>query len=319
MNFDKNLGSSPYNPSMHNSCVSSLKDFGEYYQLSLCKFLSDGGRKPEDPRVKIFMEYGVTRSIAKDIIFYIDSGGRGGLYKYPPPQLDEIVEKVGRFANNLVRAKSIISQLGALNPWDYFVTFTIDPDKFDRYDFEGFYKAFSKFCNNYKRDYGVKIDRVFVPEMHKDEAWHLHGLIHGLPVEHLTEYRLEDYYPHTDVRLPVYILTKLKKGEKLYYWKPFSDKFGYTIVEPIRDKAKSANYITKYIGKGFAFDNRFKGARLFMPSLGLKRAETIKKGVATVPPATTPTYDCDYVTTFKFPKADYDLETILGFFKDDYT
>ena len=317
MKFDKDSGSADYDPTIHNSCVSSLKDYGEYYQLSLCKFLSAHGREPDDPRVKTFMEYGLTRSVAKDVIFYMDSGGRGyGLTDSPPQDLDEVVERVGRFTNNLVRARSRISQLGALNPWDFFVTITIDPKKYDRYDFGAFYKVFSKFKNNYKRDSGIKFDYVFVPEQHKDGAWHLHGLIHGLPLEHLTEYRLQDYYPFTDQRLPLYILTKIKKGEKLYYWKPFSDRFGFTIVEPIRDKSKSANYITKYIGKGFAFDNRFKNARLFMPSLGLKRAETIKKGIASVPAETIPSFDCDYVTTFKFPKADYDLESILKFFSD---
>ena len=39
---------------------------------------------------------------------------------------------------------------------------------------------------------------VFVPEMHRDGAWHLHGLINDLPVDHLRPFTLEE-------KLPTYI------------------------------------------------------------------------------------------------------------------
>ena len=65
--------------------------------------------------------------------------------------------------------------------------------------------------------------------------------------------------------------------------------------------------------KGFANDNRFKNARLFMPSLGLKRAELMKKGFTDMR-SVKPSFDCEYATTYKFPKSEYSLDDIQNFF-----
>ena len=219
---------------------------------------------------------------------------------------ENLPDELGRYMNNIVRARSTIEQLGTMNPWQYFVTFTISPDKFDRYDFKTFYKTFSNFVAHYKRKTGVKIAYVFVPERHKDGAWHLHGLINNLPVEHLRPFTLGEKLPH-------YIRDKLRQGLDVYEWPAFAEKFGYTVVEPLRDPERAASYITKYIGKGFAKDYMMKNARLFMPSLGLKRAELIKKGFADLSSA-KPVYDCEYATTYKFPKSEYSLDDVQSMF-----
>ena len=62
-------------------------------------------------------------------------------------------------------------------PWDYFVTFTFNSDKVDRYNFSEVSKKLSKWIDNIKQKYGCKdMGYIIVPEKHKDGAWHFHGL-----------------------------------------------------------------------------------------------------------------------------------------------
>lgn len=294
------------------SCIASLKDYGDYYQLSICKFLNDKKMYPDEEIERMF-EFGAKNRVeARQMLQIMRTDGRF-LFDSPLRAPDEFTEKEGRFINALVRARSVISQLGALNPWQWFVTFTINPEKFDRYDFGAFYKKFSVFKQHYKRDYGVKFDYVLVPEQHQDGAWHLHGLVNNLPVDHLKEYQLKDFFPFTDVKLPTYIRDKLGRGEKVYSWPVFADRFGWTVIEPIQDSSKASNYITKYIGKGFACNDRFKGARLFIPSLGLQRAVQIKKGFSELP-SEKPSFENEFVSVFKFPKSDYVLSDLENLF-----
>lgn len=125
-------------------------------------------------------------------------------------------------------------------------------------------------------------------------------------MEHLRPFTLEE-------KLPYYIRGKLQQGQQLYEWPAFAEKFGFTIVEPLRDQDRAASYITKYIGKGFSNDNRFKNARLFMPSLGLKRAELMKKGFTDMR-SVKPSFDCEYATTYKFSKSEFSYSDLEKFF-----
>lgn len=292
--------------------VAYLKDYGKYYKISVVEVPVEGEwQNWSDEDIEYFRsQWGACskRFACRALTLLHDSIDKFKLYftsDIPFPS-NELLEKIGRYANNVVRARSVIEQLGNCNEWDYFVTFTIDPAKYDRYDFKDFYTPFSKFVNNYKRKTGVKFRYVFVPEQHKDGAWHLHGLIGGLPESHLRQFGLDE-------RLPEYIRNKLMNGYKLYEWPDFAKRFGYTVVEPLRDADRAANYITKYIGKGFANDGRFKNARLFIPSLGLNRAEQLVKGCADMT-GFSPVYECEFSKVYKFSKEEYSLEELEGLF-----
>lgn len=293
--------------------ISYLKDYGSCYKLTICKGSYQPVGEWSDADVSWMMEqmHCNKRMAVKllDLLHYDYEGFKryvDAAFNGEQEEKDDLTERMGRYLNNVVRAKSVIEQLGACNPWQYFVTFTIDPQKFDRYDFSAFYKSFGKFVMHYRQRKGVKFDYIFVPEQHQDGAWHLHGLINGLPLEHLREFTLEE-------ELPYYIRNKLLAGEKLYEWPDFADKFGYTIVEPLRASDRAASYITKYIGKGFTNDERFKGSRLFMPSHGLKRATLIKKGFTDMH-SVKPIFENEYATTYKFSKTEYSLDDLDKFF-----
>lgn len=175
--------------------------------------------------------------------------------------------------NNLSRAKSKIFEYALCNDFDYFVTFTLSKDKRDRYDLKGFIKDLGQFIRNLRRLKNYDIQYLLIPEPHKDGAWHMHGLLKGIPLEQLTLFTLED-------NLPYRLLEMLKKGRKIYSWGGYSEKFGFCTLEPIISKIKVSKYISKYISKTLKADlNREKEKKLYYTSKGLNTALTVYNGL----------------------------------------
>lgn len=95
------------------------------------------------------------------------------------------VENNSRFESSISRTKSLVRQYARCNDWDYFVTLTISPENWDRFDLKEFYKSFGKYLNNKnnRRKDGEKLVYMLIPEQHKNGAWHFHGLMKGIPKE----------------------------------------------------------------------------------------------------------------------------------------
>lgn len=180
-----------------------------------------------------------------------------------------------KLLENISRAKSKIFEYGICNDWDFFVTLTIDQDKFNRYDLKSYYKSFSQWLRDYQKKYNLKIRYLFIPEQHQDGAWHLHGLISGLPAEHLTI----NQYGYFD-------------------WDAYKNKFGYISMDKLKDKEKASSYLLKYVGKGFGLNVTELNANLYYCSRGLKVAEVIKKG--SISQNIEPDYSNDYIESKKF-------------------
>lgn len=176
------------------------------------------------------------------------------------------------------RAKRMIKEYALCNEWDWFVTLTIDKQKFDRYNLKAYYKALGEFIHNYNRrsDDAHKVRFLLIPELHKDGAWHMHGLIKGIRPG--------------DLVVPQFI-QKRTKGKALKMvrntkgyarWSQYADKFGYISMEKIRDKQKVSSYITKYISKDMASSVTEYGAHLYYCSKGLKTGTVIYQGTQAV-------------------------------------
>jgi hypothetical protein len=147
---------------------------------------------------------------------------------------------------------------------------TIDPKKYDRKDLKKYYLDFSQWLRNYQKKYDIKIDYLFIPEQHKDGAWHLHGLIKGLPKEHL------------------------KINDNGYYdWYPYKVKFGFISLDFIRDREKTASYITKYISKNLSDCIKEYNAKMYYCSKGLQTSVEIKRG--TMLADIVPDFENEYV------------------------
>ena len=188
----------------------------------------------------------------------------------PPPEKGSVNEF--KLDNNISRVKSKLYEYSLCNPWDWFITFTLDPAKYDRHDLERYHKELSQWLRHYSaRKCNNQLKFLLVPERHKDDAWHIHGFLYALPLEHLTPFTLQEH-------LPDYIRKKLLNGEQVYNWQPYAKKFGYCNIEPIRNNEAASKYILKYITKDLSRCVSETNAHMYYCSRGLQIAETLKQG-----------------------------------------
>lgn len=140
----------------------------------------------------------------------------------------------------------MIEAYGLCNEWDYFVTLTVDPKKYeDRLDLDTIRKDFMRMIRKIREEYKCCIHALIVPELHHNrQGWHFHGLIRGLPEKELLPFELHGS------KLPPYVIQKIKLGQTIYDWPRYRKKFGFVDVEPIGNRDAAVRYIKKYITKG---------------------------------------------------------------------
>lgn len=189
----------------------------------------------------------------------------------PSPSADEGEERL-KLDNNIYRAKRNIKELALCNPWDFFCTMTIDSEKHDRSDLNGFFKKLRKYINNIAYKHNTTISYLFIPELHKDGLnWHLHGFIKGLPLQYLKCFKVGD-------RMGSTLAKKVLRGDTVYNWVGYSERFGFCDLEPIKDALRVSSYVTKYISKDVFKSVKNLNAHTYYCSNGLKRAELVKRG-----------------------------------------
>lgn len=159
--------------------------------------------------------------------------------------------------NNIARARSKIFEYAICNEFDYFVTLTVNGQYLDRYDLKEYIKKLGQFIRDYRKKYEANVQYLLIPEKHTDGAWHMHGLLKGIPKEHLTVNK----YGYKD-------------------WEEYSKRFGYISIDDIRSQIAVSKYITKYISKSIDTGRGVtdKESKLYYCSRGLKRPKKIKEG-----------------------------------------
>lgn len=202
-------------------------------------------------------------------------------FKFPVKNSDSETKKIHnhnynnydeKLDNSLSRSKSAVFELALCNPWEYFVTLTLDSTKYDRYNLSKFRKDLSQFIRNYNRLHMCSIKYLLIPEQHKDGAWHMHGLFHNVPES---------------------ALSINKNGYK--DWKAYSEKFGFCSVDMVRDSEKVSSYITKYISKDLSDRKTELNAHLYYASKGLKRSDVLYKGAVLNADSLKWDFENDYV------------------------
>jgi len=163
----------------------------------------------------------------------------------------------------------MVLQYALCNPWDYFFTGTLDPERWDRNDLDAFMLDFSQKIRDWRKDYGLTFQVLLVPEHHEDGAWHIHGMISGLPSWCL--YRFY-WLPLRYVGLTAPFPKDLCDG-RFVYWADFLDRYGFCSLAPIRDLVATAFYITKYISKDISQRSSDLGKHLYFHSRPLRKAE----------------------------------------------
>lgn len=173
---------------------------------------------------------------------------------------------------SLSRTKSRIFELALCNDWAWFVTLTLNPQKFNRADLKTYKIKLSTFIKNYNRIHNTNIKYLLIPELHRDKMnYHMHGLMMGLPTEHLHEFTENE-------KLPIKILIEVAHGHKLYSWPAYEKTFGYISLSKIISAESVSKYITKYITKDLVSTKIGLNEHLYYCSQGLKRAEIICEG-----------------------------------------
>lgn len=162
-----------------------------------------------------------------------------------------------KLTHHIARARTRVFEIAICNDFDYFITLTINDEKLDRYDLKGYIKKLGQFIRDYRKKHGADIQYLLIPEKHENGAWHMHGLIKGIPAD------------------------QLKKNEYGYLdWEDYKKRFGYCSIDKIKNQEAVSKYITKYIRKSFNTDRGVseKESKLYYCSRGLRRPQKKKEG-----------------------------------------
>lgn len=203
-----------------------VKQFNNYYKITICKNITKGRK--------------TTKHTPK---------GKAG--------------NQTKLKNSVSRSKKMVLEKALCNPWNWFVTLTLDPQKYQRDNLKKFIKDLGQFIRNYRRkypDYAIKY--ILIPELHSDKKnWHMHGLFSELP--------FDDLEPH-----PVKELS-----EKGYLnWSAYQKRFGFNSLGAVKDPVKVSMYITKYITKDLDKSVTELDQKLYYCSRNLKTAELVSQG-----------------------------------------
>lgn len=145
------------------------------------------------------------------------------------------------------RAKSRIKDLVLCNPFKYFVTFTLDKSKVDRYDVAAITKKLNTWLDNCVRRKGLIY--VLVPELHKDGAVHFHGFINdALPVVDSGTLTKGDGKPRRP-RSAAQRAEWLSQGARVVYNLPAWPLGFSTAIELYGDRRRAISYTCKYVVK----------------------------------------------------------------------
>lgn len=188
-------------------------------------------------------------------VVHFKSTGVGGIC------IKEKESNDSKLKNNIARARSMVLQYGICNDWDYFFTGTLDKRKFSRFSLDVFSVNFTQWIRNQRKKFDSPFSYLLIPERHKDGAWHIHGLLSGIPEGELQP------FPET---APL----SLRTGDFLN-WGAYAKRYGFCSLAPVRNSLAASFYILKYIGKDMQGRSSDLGQHLYFHSHGLKKAQKV--------------------------------------------
>ena len=178
----------------------------------------------------------------------------GNYFKKKVPDTDDINEeekKKLRLLQQAFRIKRKIKYYCVANEFDLFWTLTFDDRKVNAKNYEYSRKQLQAWLKYQREKYG-KFDYIIIPELHKDGAIHFHGVTGGL-------------------NAPIVDSGVKHKGSKVYNC--FEWEHGFTTLTKIRNKEKTASYVTKYVTKKMQNSIVGKGKKKYWLSQGLRKPD----------------------------------------------
>lgn len=162
------------------------------------------------------------------------------------------------------RTKQSIYEFAYNNKWDLFITLTFDSNKTDRYDYDNIVKKTTKWLNNVRSRQCPDLMYLIVPEMHKDGAFHVHGLL-----AHCDGLELVD-----SGRVAIGKNACFRNQANQHYpwiYNISNWKWGFSMATKVVDNGRCCSYICKYVTKDLCV--KLKGKRRFLQSRNCKRVE----------------------------------------------
>lgn len=158
-----------------------------------------------------------------------------------PPEEYENVKRAVR------RARARVRELARANVFSYFVTLTLNGERYSRYDEHEIVRRASDWLHNAVRRYGLAY--ILVPERHKDGAIHFHGFFNdALPVVDSGTVILPGGGKPRKLP-PRKRAAAVENGAHVVFNIPMW-KDGFTTAIPLYgDYAAAVAYVLKYIGK----------------------------------------------------------------------
>lgn len=186
-------------------------------------------------KIKIYPDGTVRTTVCSAPVYRETGWETAGNRTYVPQErrAAEGGEAVGS-ERSLLRARNKIFDIALCNEWEFFVTLTLSDSSIERYNPQVVSKAVKQWCRNMQYRHGMRY--VLIPELHKDGAVHLHGLMSGdiAAVKAVTP----DGKPIYQNRRRVWNVTR---------W-----KYGYSTATKTGNGLAAAKYITKYITKSMS-------------------------------------------------------------------
>ena len=132
---------------------------------------------------------------------------------------------------SLNRTKNTIYELSKSNDWEFFITLTFDPKRYDSTDYSNVTKILTEFMHRMRKRKSKDLIYMIVPEFHADgKKYHFHGLLANIG----------------DIKMiPSGLLDK--DANDIYNMPDWCYEF--STATKIKDTVKASAYITKYITK----------------------------------------------------------------------
>lgn len=173
-----------------------------------------------------------------------------------------------KLKQSVSRSRRVVRDLILCNDFDFFCTFTFNPDKVDRFDYESCRKKLVKFFNNFKNRYAPDFKYLVIPEEHEKGGYHFHGVLSGMPDGEIIVPETVFYKDKF-----TYELVMKPNVKKYRSWPRYENSFGFFNCSPIQNHDACAFYITKYITKDLC--KMPVGRSVYFCSHGLRRPELV--------------------------------------------
>ncbi len=170
-------------------------------------------------------------------------------------QVEEELSATGKkeengWSRSIRRAKSRVREIALANEFQWFVTFTLDQKKIDRYDMAVITPKLNDWLRNQVRRRQLRY--VLIPERHKDGAIHFHGFMSWdgvAPVAPSGTYTLSGWKKPRKPRSAAQAERWVQEGAREVFnvtgW-----KFGFsTAIAVYGDYGAAVGYVCKYVTK----------------------------------------------------------------------